>query len=115
MLIEQSAYTNRWRQVSPAAKGIFALCGIVAAFAAATPVAACSIAVVLCIVTVLGAGIPPGRYLRVATPALLFWPSVHCHLWFRSSLAAQQAVSLCLWHGRNCPAPLRYAAVHWGD
>jgi len=72
VLIEQSAYTNRWRRVSPAAKGMFSLCGLVAAFAAATPATACGIAAVLCAVTVLGAGIPPERYLRVAAPALLF-------------------------------------------
>lgn len=72
MLIEQSAYTNRWRRVSPAAKGIFTLCGMVAAFAAATPATACVVAAVLCAITVLGAGIPPERYLRVAAPALLF-------------------------------------------
>lgn len=72
MLIEQSAYTNRWRRVSPAAKGLFALCGLVAAYAATTPAAACSVAVVLCGATVLGARIPPMRYLRVATPALFF-------------------------------------------
>jgi cobalt/nickel transport system permease protein len=72
MLIEQSAYANRWRRVSPAAKGIFTLCGMAAAFAAATPAAACVVAAVLCAVTVLGAGIPPERYLRVAAPALLF-------------------------------------------
>lgn len=72
MLIEQSAYTNRWRRYPPAAKGVFSLCGIVAAYAASTPVTACSVAAILCSVTVLGAGIPPGRYLRVAAPALLF-------------------------------------------
>jgi len=72
MLIEQSAYTNRWQRVSPAAKGIFSLCGMVAAYAAATPATACVVAAVLCAVTVLGAGIPPERYLRVAAPALLF-------------------------------------------
>lgn len=72
MLIEQSAYTNRWRRVSPAAKGLFALCGLVAAYAAATPATACGIAAVLSAVTVLGAGIPPVRYLRVAAPALIF-------------------------------------------
>jgi cobalt/nickel transport system permease protein len=72
VLIEQSAYTNRWRRVSPAAKGIFTLFGMAAAFAAATPPAACSAAAVLCAITVLGAGIPPERYLRVAAPALLF-------------------------------------------
>ena len=72
MLIEQSAYTNLWRRVTPAAKGLFSLCGLVAAFAAATPATACGIAAVLCAVTVIGAGIPPERYLRVAAPALLF-------------------------------------------
>lgn len=72
MLIEQSAYTNRWRRVFPAAKGLFSLCGMVAAYAAATPSTACNVAVVLCAVTVVGARIPPGRYLRVAAPALLF-------------------------------------------
>jgi len=72
MLIEQSAYTNRWRRISPAAKGAFSLCGMVAAYAAATPVSACGVATVLGAVTVLGAGIPPERYLRVAAPALFF-------------------------------------------
>lgn len=71
MLIEQSAYTNRWRQVSAAAKGIFCLCGLIAAYAAATPATACAVAAIICAVTVLGAGIPPERYLRVAAPALL--------------------------------------------
>ena len=72
MLIEQSAYSNRWRQVSPAAKGLFALCGMVAVFIAKTPVSACGIALLLCLTTLLGAGVPPVRYLRVAAPALLF-------------------------------------------
>ena len=72
MLIEQSAYTNRWRRVSPAAKGTFSLCGMIAAYAAAAPTTACGVAAILCAVTVLGAGIPPVRYLRVAAPALLF-------------------------------------------
>jgi cobalt/nickel transport system permease protein len=72
VLIEQSAYTNLWRRVTPAAKGLFSLCGLVAAFAAATPATACGIAAVLCAVTMIGAGIPPVRYMRVAAPALLF-------------------------------------------
>ncbi|MEI6205286.1 MAG: cobalt ECF transporter T component CbiQ [Desulfuromonadales bacterium] len=72
MLIEQSAYTNRWRRVSPSAKGVTSLCGMLAAYAAATPVAACGVAAILCVVTVLGAGIPLERYLRVAAPACLF-------------------------------------------
>lgn len=72
MLIEQYAYTNRWRRISPAAKGLFALCGMIAAYAATTPVVACSVATVMCAVTVLGARIPLVRYLRVAAPALFF-------------------------------------------
>lgn len=72
MLIEQSAYANRWRSVSPAAKGIFALGGFVAAFAAGTPAAAVAVAGLLVAVTLAGAGISPCRYLRVAAPALFF-------------------------------------------
>lgn len=72
MLIEQSAYSNRWRQVAPGAKGLFALCGLVAAFAAAAPATACGIALLLCLTTLLGAGVPLVRYLRVVFPALLF-------------------------------------------
>lgn len=72
MLIEQSAYTNRWRTVYPAAKGLFSLCGMIAAFTAATPAVAFFVAVFLCGVTTLCAGVPPLRYLRVAAPALLF-------------------------------------------
>lgn len=72
MLIEQCAYANRWRRKSSAAKGVFSLCGIVAAFAAAAPVNAFGVAAVMCAVTILGARIPPGRYLRVAAPAALF-------------------------------------------
>ncbi len=72
MLIEQSAYSNRWRGVSPAAKGLFAVCGFVAIFAAKSPLTATLIAGLLLLVTLIGAGITPGRYLRVAAPALFF-------------------------------------------
>ena len=72
MLIEQLAYANRWRSVSPAAKGIFALGGFVAAFAAGAPMAAVVVAGVLVAVTLAGARISIGRYLRVAAPALFF-------------------------------------------
>lgn len=72
MLIEESAYSNRWRRVSPSAKGLFSLFGIVAAYAATTPVTACCVALILFAVTVLGAGIPARSYLRAAAPALLF-------------------------------------------
>ena len=72
MLIEQSAYANRWRRVAPAAKGVFALAGLVAAFAAATPRAALAVAALICLATLAGARVPPLRYLRVSAPALVF-------------------------------------------
>jgi cobalt/nickel transport system permease protein len=72
VLIEQSAYANRWRQVSPAAKGVFTLGGFVAAFVAGAPYSAVVVACVLAGATMLGAGVAPGRYLRVAVPALFF-------------------------------------------
>ena len=72
MLIEQSAYSNRWRSVAPAAKGLFAACGFVAIFAAKSPLTATFIAGLLLAVTLIGAGITPSRYWRVAAPALFF-------------------------------------------
>lgn len=72
MLTEQSAYTNRWRQISPAAKGLVSLSGMVAAFATGSPRTALLIALILSLAIVLGAGIPALRYLRVAAPALFF-------------------------------------------
>ena len=72
MLIEQAAYANRWRHVAPAAKGVFALAGFIAAFAAATPRAALAVAALICLVTLVGARVAAGRYLRVAAPALIF-------------------------------------------
>jgi len=70
VLIEQSAYANRWRQVSPAAKGLFTASGFVAVFAANSPLTAAIVSGVMLTVSWLGAGIEPGRYLRVAAPAL---------------------------------------------
>ena len=72
MLIEQAAYGNRWRRVSPAAKGAFALAGLLAAFAAPTPLTAALVAALLAGVACLGAGVAPGLYLRVAAPAAGF-------------------------------------------
>ena len=72
MLTEQSAYANRWRRVSPVAKGLFTLCGMIAAFAASSPRTALLLALLLSAASVLGAGIPLNRYLRVAAPPLLF-------------------------------------------
>lgn len=72
MLTEQSAYSNRWRRISPVAKGCFSLCGMVAAFAAGSPGAALLVALIISAVTVAGAGVSATRYLRVASPPLLF-------------------------------------------
>ena len=72
MLIEEAAYGNRWRRVSPAAKGVFALTGLIAAFAAPTPPAALAVAALLAATASLGAGVAAGLYLRVAAPAAGF-------------------------------------------
>ena len=72
MLIEQCAYGNRWRFVSPAAKAVFSLGGFVAAFAAGRAEAAATVAALIAVVTLFGASIPPGRYLRIALPPLGF-------------------------------------------
>lgn len=72
MLIEQSAHASRWRLVSPAAKGLFALGGFVAAFAAPRPSGATAVAAVFFLVTVFGARTRPVDFLRVATPPLGF-------------------------------------------
>jgi len=72
VFIEQCAYVNRWRPVSPAAKGLFALCGFVAAFAARQPVAGLVTTGLIFIVTLAGAGIRLVPYVRVALPALAF-------------------------------------------
>lgn len=72
MLIEQLSYSNRWRRVHPAAKCVFALCGMIAAFLASSPAIALLVAALLAAVTCLGARIPLGCYLRVSGAPLLF-------------------------------------------
>ena len=72
MLIDQTAHNNRWRQVSPAAKAIFSISGMIAAFLAATPWLASAVALFIVLVTILGAGVPPRRFLRIALPPLSF-------------------------------------------
>ena len=72
MLIEQCAYGNRWRFVSPAAKAVFGLGGFVAAFAAGRAEVAFAVATAIAAITLLGAGIPAGRDLRIALPPLGF-------------------------------------------
>lgn len=58
--------------MTPVAKGCFSLCGMIAAFAAGSPLTALLVASLLSAVAIIGAGIPALRYLRVATPGLLF-------------------------------------------
>ncbi|MBP1627074.1 MAG: Cobalt transport protein [Holophagaceae bacterium] len=72
MLFEHHAYANRWRSVSPEAKGAFSLCGLGAVFLARTPGVAFGVTLILVLVTLLGPRIPLGSYLRVAAPALGF-------------------------------------------
>ena len=106
MLIEQSAYANRWRHVSPAAKSIFACSGFVASFAAGTSLAAVAVVGLLVAITLRGAGIPVGRYLRVAAPALFFLATSCLSLIFSlSSDADTGALSVHL-----TPAGLRSVA-----
>ena len=96
MLIEQSAYANRWRRVDPAAKGAFALAGFVAAFAAATPRAALAVAALIGLATLVGARVAPARYLRVAAPALVFLAVSCLSLAFSVNVDASSAASFDL-------------------
>jgi len=72
VLTEQSAYSNRWRRITPVAKGTFSLCGMIAAFSCASSTAALAVALVIATATILGAGVPILCYLRIAVPALFF-------------------------------------------
>ena len=72
MLIEQCAYTNRWRFVSSAAKALFCLCGLIASFAANHAAAGALIATLTVLATLVGAGIPARNYFRTALPPLGF-------------------------------------------
>ncbi len=72
MLIDQSAYSNRWRQASPAAKAVFSASGMLAAFIAETPEVAGAVGLTVALVTIMGAGVPAMRYLRIVLPPLSF-------------------------------------------
>ena len=73
MLIDLCAYSNRWRAADPAAKGLFALSGLVSAFVAGNPLAAAGIGVVVSGITVWGAGIPFSRFFRASLAPLCFF------------------------------------------
>ncbi|RTL47410.1 MAG: cobalt ECF transporter T component CbiQ [Rhodocyclaceae bacterium] len=73
MLIEQCVYANRWRAVTPAAKGLLALGALVAAFIVASrPAVGLLLAVLVATVPVVGAGVRAGHYARIAWPPLSF-------------------------------------------
>ena len=97
MWIEQAAYANRWRDVTPGAKALFAGCGLAAAFVAPDWKAELLLAALLAAVTLGGARVPARLYARVVAPAGSFvvlscatllvavapsaggWPEVHWH------------------------------------
>lgn len=72
MVLERHVYSSRWRRVTPAAKGLFTLCGLTAVFLAPHPIVTCGLALVMTTATLYGSGIPLKDYLRMASPALLF-------------------------------------------
>lgn len=71
-MLEQWAYSNRWRWIHPGAKGLLTLCAFVSAFVSTNPWFLVTVALVLAVLTVWGAGIPLRQYLRVFLPPLGF-------------------------------------------
>ena len=71
-MFAQWAYSNRWRWVHPGAKGLLTLCAFVSAFVSTNPWFLVTMAVILAVITIGGAGIPLGQYLRVFLPPLGF-------------------------------------------
>ncbi|WP_415036050.1 cobalt ECF transporter T component CbiQ [Azonexus sp.] len=103
MLIERLAYGSRWRQVSPAAKALFALAALVAAYIAASPLTALCLAAILAATTCFAAGVSGAAYARVAAPALVFlllsvlpllWENDPSGGWRWSAQAQPQVVAL---------------------
>lgn len=65
MLIDRLAYSNRWRLLHPAVKGVLAGLGLAASLAAASPLVPLLVMAVMAGVTLFGARIPAGIYLRL--------------------------------------------------
>jgi len=65
MLLDTYAYSNRWRHLHPAEKGLLSSLALIAALCARTPLAAAVTGLLLATLTVAGAGIPLRRYLRL--------------------------------------------------
>lgn len=108
MLIERAAYGNKWRNVTPKAKAIFALAGFVAAYSSPKPHAAAAVALVCALVTLIGARIPFSLYLRVASAPIGFltisifsligsleWEADGSVDWHFSAHAMSNAISTC--------------------
>lgn len=96
MLIEEAAYANRWRLVSPAAKATLAACGLVAAFVARQPAAALLVGALLTLTTTAGAGVSPRRFLRVAAAPLGFLALGCCSLAFSPVFSVDAGMRLDL-------------------
>lgn len=65
MSLDRYAYSNRWRLVHPAVKGLFAGLGLVAALAAVSPWIPLLVMVVMAATTLFGARIPLLAYLKL--------------------------------------------------
>ena len=78
MLIDTYAYSNRWRNVHPGEKGLFALLCLIAALISSTPLLPCAIAAVMAVLTVSCAGIPLRIYAKLLVLPLFFllWSSM---------------------------------------
>lgn len=72
MRIERAALACRWQGVAPSAKALWAGAGLVSAWVAATPAIALAVAVVLALVTCLGAEVPWRTAAAAALPPLGF-------------------------------------------
>lgn len=106
MLLERHAYGNRWRRVTPAAKGLFSLCGLTAVFAASSPRVAGGLALILATATLLGTGMSVKNYLRVAAPPLFFLSTSALTLLFSLNLTGPSGPTLHL-----IPAELPHVAL----
>jgi cobalt/nickel transport system permease protein len=70
--IETAAYASRWQGVAPAAKALFALGGMGAAWVATRPGTLAALAAVLALTALVGARVPFRTYMAVALPPLGF-------------------------------------------
>lgn len=93
MLIDDAAYGNRWRHVSPAAKSCFALAALAAALLGASSLAGALTAVLLAAITCGCAGVAWATYLRVAAWPLGFLALACLSLLVSIGLGADGSVS----------------------